>query len=431
MKHSFQVAADVSRRKLTVAENAPIDVLHLKRISCAVQAGSSDSINPARGGLFIERRPWEIHQTPLGVTRALLRLLCHCRGINRTPLTGFRIRIGGSGRYRQDTPNGVEGRHPGEREDGCKAPAAVRGYLAISLISLCCLLHGLYAHAQSLNPEKLSRIAFDQKLDAQVSLSLPFRDEAGRTVKLGDYFHTKPVILVLGYYECPMLCTLTLNGMVESLEDIKWNIGNQFDVVNVSINPRETPALAAAKKKSYLRRYGRAGAEQGWHFLTGDQPAITALTDEVGFHYAYDPTVKQYAHPSGLIILTPRGRVAKYLFGVKFAPEDLYTALSSASGNQIGTRIQQLVLLCFHYSPIKGKYGQAIMVGVRILGAATLIGLVWLIAYLLRLERGRVAPSYPPGASGLKSRVRTGTPLAEDAGRQTQDPRLKTQAPPV
>jgi len=260
---------------------------------------------------------------------------------------------------------------------------------ACLLLALSCLLQGPSAHAQSLNPQSLSRVRFEQKLNAQVSLDLPFRDEAGRAVKLGDYFQNKPVILVLGYYECPMLCTLTLNGMIESLEDIKWNVGNQFDIISVSINPQEGPALAAAKKKTYLRRYGRAGAEQGWHFLTGNQPAIAALADQIGFHYAYDPAVKQYAHPSGLVVLTPKGRVAQYLFGIKFAPNDLYSALAGARGNQIGPRIRELVLLCFCYSPIHGKYGPTIMLGVRILGGATLAALIWLMVSMLRLERQR------------------------------------------
>jgi protein SCO1 len=260
----------------------------------------------------------------------------------------------------------------------------------VGLVALACLfafLTSLPASGQSLTPANLSRVGFDQKLNTQVSSNLPFRDEAGRDVKFGDYFRSKPIILVLGYYECPMLCTLTLNGMVESLEDIKWDIGNQFEVINVSINPGETPTLAAAKKKTYLRRYGRAGAERGWHFLTGDQPAIAALADEVGFRYAYDPAVKQYAHPAGLVILTPQGRVAKYVFGVTFTPQDLYTSLNSASGNHIGTRIEQLVLLCFHYSPIQGKYGPAIMMGVRSLGVVTLAAVLWLLVSQWRQSR--------------------------------------------
>jgi protein SCO1/2 len=252
-----------------------------------------------------------------------------------------------------------------------------------------CLAFCFPARAQSLTESNLTQITFDQKLNSQISLDLPFRDENGKKIKLGDYFGKKPVVLVLGYYECPMLCTLTFNGMVESMEDMKWSIGNQFNVVHVSINPDETPELAAAKKKSYLRRYGRAGAAAGWHFLTGKEPAIRKLADEVGFHYAYDPTVKQYAHPSGLIVVTPEGKVAKYFFGVTFSPNDLYAALKGATENKVGSPIERLVLLCFHYSPLKGKYGKVIMATVRVLGVITLIGLGWMFIAMIRREKKR------------------------------------------
>ncbi|HWI58283.1 MAG TPA: SCO family protein, partial [Bacillota bacterium] len=205
------------------------------------------------------------------------------------------------------------------------------GFLLVSFLLVFC------PPAQALSDTTLAGISFEQKLNTQVSLDLPFRDEAGNPVRLGNYFGHKPVILVLGYYECPMLCSLVLNGMVESLEDLKWSIGNQFEVVNISINPRESPALAAAKKRNYLKRYGRAGAEPGWHFLTGEEPAIQRLADEVGFQYAYDAASRQYAHPSGLIILTPEGKVARYFFGVTFASSEVYAALKAASGNQIGS----------------------------------------------------------------------------------------------
>ena len=160
--------------------------------------------------------------------------------------------------------------------------------------------------------------------------------------------------------------------------------GEQFEVVHVSINPAETAALAAAKKQTYLRRYGRPGADSGWHFLTGDDAAIRALADQVGFQYAYDPVVKQYAHPSGRIVLTPEGKAAKYLFGVKFSSGDLVEALKTAAQNRTGSRIQELVLLCFRYSPIKGKYGPAIMMMVRILASVTLVALLWLLASGIR-----------------------------------------------
>jgi protein SCO1/2 len=256
----------------------------------------------------------------------------------------------------------------------------VRGPVAwttLVILLWCALRFGVCA--QTLTSSQLAQIGFDQKLNSLVSLELSFRDETGKAVKLGDYFGRKPVVLVLGYYECPMLCTLTFNGMVESMAEIKWSIGDQFEVVHVSINPKETSTLAAAKKQTYLKRYGRPGAAIGWHFLTGDEYAIRQLAREAGFQYAFDPSIGQYAHPSGLIVLTPQGKIAKYLFGVKFSPNELYDALKTASESKVGSRIQQLVLLCFHYSPIKGKYGAAIMAVLRLLGAGTLLSLSWLL----------------------------------------------------
>jgi protein SCO1 len=257
------------------------------------------------------------------------------------------------------------------------------------------------AHAQALSDAALARISFEQKLNTQISLDLPFRDEAGQPVRLGEYFGRKPVILVLGYYQCPMLCTLVANGMVESLEDIKWSIGHEFDVVHVSIDPRETPDLAAAKKRNYLKRYGRSGAAQGWHFLTGQDTAIKQLADEVGFQYAYDAPSHEYAHASGLVILNPQGKVARYLFGVTYAPADLFQALAQASANKVSSPVQRLILLRFHYNPIRGKYGAAIMLVIRLLSAATVLGLLGLILTLAR-NRGRAGePKQPvPSASG-------------------------------
>jgi protein SCO1 len=257
---------------------------------------------------------------------------------------------------------------------------------ASTLLLLALVLSGA---AQTLTENQLSQISFDQRLNSQVSLDLPFRDESGKSVTLRDYFGGKPVVLVLGYYQCPMLCTLTFNGMVEAMNDMKWTIGREFAVVHVSIDPAETPGLAAAKKETYLKRYGRAGADAGWHFLTGDEPNIRKLADEVGFHYAYDASIKQYAHPSGLVILTPDGKVAKYFFGVTFSPAQLYGALQDASKRKVGSPIERLVLLCFHYSPIKGKYGALIMNVVRILGAGTLLGMGWIFIAMLRRERAR------------------------------------------
>jgi protein SCO1 len=274
-----------------------------------------------------------------------------------------------------------------------------------TILIFSCALLAISASAQTLTDDQLSRISFDQHLGAQISLDLPFRDEEGKTVTLRDYFAQKPVVLVLGYYECPMLCTLTFNGMVEAMNDMKWSIGNQFNVVHVSINPKETPQLATAKKQTYLRRYGRPGADAGWHFLTGDEPAIRKLADEVGFHYAYDPAVKQYAHPSGLVILTPEGKTAKYFFGVTFSSPAVYAALRDASKRKVGSPIERLVLLCFHYSPIHGKYGAAIMEVIRILGVATLAGMVWLCLAMVRRETKREASFVPEMAAGSSAKT--------------------------
>ena len=233
----------------------------------------------------------------------------------------------------------------------------------------------------------LRKITFDQKPGAQISPELQVRDENGKPVKIGDYLGRRPVILVPGYYRCPMLCTLVLNGLVESMQDLRGNVGEEYDVVNFSIDPAETPALAAAKKASYLRSYGRPGAAAGWHFLTGDEATIRKLCDEIGFHYAYDPVAKQYAHPSGFVVLTPQGKIVRYFFGVDFPGKDLDAALVSASDNRTGSPIRELLLLCFHYSPVTGKYGNLILYSVRTCGIATLAILGVLIARGIRRKR--------------------------------------------
>ncbi len=264
---------------------------------------------------------------------------------------------------------------------------------ALALIPVLLFLSQGALPAGTLSDRTLADISFDQKLNQQISLNLPFVDETGRGVRLGQYFGRKPVILVMGYYECPMLCSMVLNGMVEGLEDLKWTIGKDFEVVNVSINPRETSALASAKKRNYLKRYGRAGAEVGWHFLTGSEEQSKKLADQVGFQYVYDPASKQYAHPSGLVVLTPEGKVSGYLFGVTFKPKVLYAALSAASVHQITSPIQKLVLLCFHYNPITGKYGALIMTLTRLLALATLVGLGLLVVFGIRRKPASGVPS--------------------------------------
>jgi len=248
-------------------------------------------------------------------------------------------------------------------------------------------------HAQDFNtasnqPQALSQVRIDQKLDAQVPLDLQFRDETGKVVRLGDYFGKKPVVLSLVYYECPMLCTLVLNGMLTSFKVLSFDVGKEFEVVTVSFNPREKPGLAAAKKQSYLKRYDRPTGEQGWHFLTGEEDQITRLADAVGFKYTYDAKTEQYAHASAIMVLTPKGHVARYYYGIEYAPRDLRLGLVEASADKIGSPVDQLLLYCFHYDPLTGKYGMVIRNVLRLGGIATLGLLFGFIGLMLWRERG-------------------------------------------
>jgi len=238
----------------------------------------------------------------------------------------------------------------------------------------------------------LKDVGIDQRLNEPLPLDLTFRDEAGHDVQLGQYFGRRPVILALVYYECPMLCTLTLNGLASALRVLSFNAGNQFEVVVVSFNPAETPALAAAKKKAYLERYDRPGTEDGWHFLTGDDAAIKRLTAAAGFRYTYVAAQKQYAHAAGIIVATPQGRIARYFFGVEYAPRDLRLGLVEASQNQIGSAVDQLLLYCFHYDPATGKYGAIVLNIMRLGGAATVLALGAFMIIMWRRERRHAPP---------------------------------------
>lgn len=252
---------------------------------------------------------------------------------------------------------------------------------------ICSLLLMRNASAQLLTDDALRKIAFDEKPGASISLNLPFHDEEGNRVRLGQYFDGKPVILDLGYYECPMLCSLVANGMVSALQDIKPQMGRDYVVLNVSIDPREGCELAAAKKKSYVTRFGQTGAANGWHFLTGDEPAIRQLASDVGFQYIYDPASRQFAHPSGLVILSPQGKISHYLSGVVYSPADVTKAIEDASAAKVGSPVEQIFLLCFHYSPITGKYSAVILTTVRVVSLAILATLVALVAGAWRLGR--------------------------------------------
>jgi protein SCO1/2 len=244
-----------------------------------------------------------------------------------------------------------------------------------------------HVQAARLLDDDLNQIRFDQNLGAQVSPELPFVNEVGGTVQLRDYFGKKPIVLVMGYYECPMLCTLVLNGMVECLGDMRWTIGKEYTLISVSIDPRETPALAAAQKKTYLKRYGRPEAEAGSHFLTGKTDAVQTLAREIGFHYAYDSEAKQFAHPSGFLVLTPDGKIARYFFGVTFSPREVYPALKAASFRTLGDRIHDLALLCFHYRPLTGRFSSVVMLLLRLGAMATVLTLLTLIVKMARREK--------------------------------------------
>lgn len=234
-------------------------------------------------------------------------------------------------------------------------------------------------------PPALQEVRIEQKLDQQLPLDLVFRDESGQQVKLGEYFGQKPVVLALVYYDCPMLCTQVLNGMVTSFRVLPFQIGKEFDVVTVSFDPRERSALATAKKKvyvDYLPEKMRAGASNGWHFLTGDPASIEKLTEAVGFHYRYDDATKQFAHASAIMVATPQGKLSRYFYGVDYAARDLRLGLIESSKNQIGSPTDQLLLYCYHYDPATGKYGAAIMKVMRVAGVITLLGILAMFFFL-------------------------------------------------
>jgi protein SCO1/2 len=248
-------------------------------------------------------------------------------------------------------------------------------------------------------PEALREVGFDQKLDQVVPLDVRLRDESGQEVRLGDFFGTKPVILSLAYFSCPMLCGLHLNGLASSLKPLKLEPGQDFEIVTVSFDPRDTPEKASVKKKETLERYERRGAENGWHFLTGDADQIKALTAAVGFRYQYDEKRGEFAHPAGVVLLTPEGHVSRYLFGIDYSPRDLRLGLVESAQGKIGTLIDQVLLFCFHYDPAMGRYSAIALNSVRVGGVLTLIGLAVFIGGALRRESRRRAARHGTSAS--------------------------------
>lgn len=254
---------------------------------------------------------------------------------------------------------------------------------------------GIMSPPANVRPPRLENVGIEQRLDSQVPPDLTFRDETGQTVKLGDYFGKKPLILNLVYYNCTMLCGEALAGLSGAMRLVKFDVGKEFEVVTVSFDPRETPEIAAAKKKDYVKRYGRPGADTGWHFLTGPAESVNALTKAVGFQYQYDPKINQFAHATAIMVLTPQGRISRYFYGVDFPPKDLRMGLVEASQGKIGNPIDAVLLYCYHYDPATGKYGAVIANILRLAAAATILILGGFILIMLRLER-----SLPGGTPG-------------------------------
>jgi protein SCO1/2 len=241
----------------------------------------------------------------------------------------------------------------------------------------------------SATPEILQHVGIDQNIGAPLPLDLEFRDETGAPVKLGSYFGDKPVILTLVYYDCPMLCTEVLNGLSRSLAPLNYSIGEEFEVVTVSFDPRETPTLASQKKAVYTQRYGRPGTQEGWHFLTGEAPAIDKLTGTVGFNYVYDEAEGQFVHGSAIMIVSPQGTVSHYFFGIEYPSEDIRLAIIESSEEKLGTVFDQIMLYCFNYDPEQGRYGVAIMNAMRVAGLITLVGMGSFMIIMFKRDRRR------------------------------------------
>lgn len=235
----------------------------------------------------------------------------------------------------------------------------------------------------------LAQAGLDQRLNQAIPMDIQFNDEAGYPVSLGSFFGKRPVVLSMVYYNCPNLCTYILNGEVKSFLALPYTLGQQFEAITVSIDPHETPAIAAAKKAIFLKRYGHPGSASHWHFLTGTASEIKRLANAIGYHYAYDPATKQFAHPSGIVVLTSKGIISRYFFGIEYSPLDLRLGLLDASKGQIGSPIDQLLLCCYHYDPKNGKYDLLIMNLIRMLGTVIALFMAGSIGMVLWAERSR------------------------------------------
>ena len=245
---------------------------------------------------------------------------------------------------------------------------------------------GIMSPPANVRPPGLKNVGIEQRLDQQIPPDLVFRDETGKQVRLGDYFGKKPLILNLVYFRCPMLCSEVLSGVEGSLKALTFNVGNEFDVLTVSFDPKDTPQAATEKKADIIKRYHRSGAENGWHFLTGSGESIAALTKAVGFSYEYDAKTDQFAHSTAIMILTPEGRIAQYYYGIEFPPKDIRLGLIQASEHKIGTLADEVILYCYHYDPKAGRYSAIISRILQLAGGVTILSLGTVLLILFRRE---------------------------------------------
>ena len=267
------------------------------------------------------------------------------------------------------------------------------GVFTLIYLGFICFANPVYAQSQTNGNNK---VALDQKLNAQLPLDAVFKDETGKTVMLGDYFGSKPVVLNLVWYNCPSLCGLELQSMVKTFQQQKLKIGKDFNVVTISIDPKETPALAMERKQEYIQMLGQPSAASGWHFLTGDSTQIHRVADAIGYKYYYDPTSQQYIHPAGILIITPSGRVSKYFYGIEYHPEDLRLGLVSASKGKVGSFVDQILLICCQYDPQTGRYSLVISKVLKVAGGLTIMILLLFWMMMVRLEKRLVAERNRP-----------------------------------
>jgi protein SCO1/2 len=269
---------------------------------------------------------------------------------------------------------------------------ALLALLLAASIAICPAQTGNPSNASQL-PAALQGIGIDQRLGEPLPLDAILRDELGREVRLGDYFGDRPVILALVYYECPMLCTLELNGLLKSIRVVPLTLGADYQIVTISFDPGETPDLAARKKQEYIQQYVKEGAQRAWHFLSAEQESIDQLTEATGFRYRYDPGTDLFTHASAIMVATPEGKLSRYFYGVEFSPRDLRLGLVEASQNQIGSFVDQVLLFCFHYDPVQGKYSLVILNGLRAAGIVTVLGVLAFLWIMLRRDHARAVPA--------------------------------------